>query len=115
VGERNDGGLAPAVIGDFPANVFAHLLVEVNQLGVDGLKRALPGALNEREHFTKGLGGFGDHRHGLVHAFNAPSVNLGFEPIVTCCHTVPVAHAGKIRTGKIAGVPPPPQKNAVRQ
>ena len=29
------------------------------------------------------VGGFGDHRHGLVHAFNAPSDDLRFEPIVT--------------------------------
>jgi len=65
------------------------------------------------------VGGFGDHRHGLVHAFNAPSDNLGFEPIVTSCHVAfPVARQGKNRTSGLAGVPPPlkrmPQVKGVR-
>ena len=56
---------------------------------------------------------------GLVHAFNAASDDLGFEPIVTSCHAAfPVARQGKNRTSGFAGVPPPlkrmPQAKGVR-
>jgi hypothetical protein len=81
-------------------------------------------AANSRRFASAGLPfpinvSFRHHRHGLVHAFNAPSDNLGFEPIVTSCHVAfPVARQGKNRTSGLAGVPPPlkrmPQVKGVR-
>ena len=52
-GKRNDGGLAPPIRSDAAANVFANAPVEVNQFGVDRVKRTLPGALYERQHLPK--------------------------------------------------------------
>lgn len=70
-GERNDGGLAPAIGNDATADIFTHLPIQTNQLGVDGLKRAYPrarsmSARTSRNDGSSGAAGIVPPRSGRI-------------------------------------------------
>ena len=46
-----DHGFAPFLGLDFPADIAAHLPVEIDQGGIDSMKRLLLGAVNKPDDF----------------------------------------------------------------
>src|SRR5947199_7568716 len=73
--QRRNGAFAPSVFSDPVADVFADLPVEVNESGVDGLKRSLAGALDQMDDLRKGGLWYGV---GLVPPLTKDLLGFGF-------------------------------------